>query len=225
MKSKSTILILLILMFQYTYCQETEKRPIVNFKLGISMNRVFEVGDEFALFTNDHYTNGICTQEKYTLKPNIRMEVNFFITKWLELGLYGGYFEYNAYNVTFIDSLPTINYIKTYAPTFGINCNFHILELLKLSNLKNLDLYYIFKYGGTILPKWGGDFEYPIPDFWADPIFSKYRSSYCFGLGAGYSIWKKLGLYSELTFGKHSYFPDIDLKSHISFRAGVFLSI
>lgn len=225
MFKKTIIFTLFISVTLYCLCQNVRINPKINLKLGFSLNRVFDVGDKFYLFTKDKYKDGICSNEKFYLKPNLRIEGNYFITKWLEVGFYGGFFEYNAFNVTYEDSLAKIVSIKTFAPAFGLNCNFHFLKLLKNSKLKNLDMYYIFKFGGAILPRWGGEFEYPIYTFIGDPIYSKYRSSYCFGLGGTYTFWKKLGIYSELTFGKHSYFPDIDLKSHISLRSGIILSI
>lgn len=223
--NKKSIIIIFIGISSLCNCQNKDIYPKINLKIGFSLNRVFQIGEKVMLFTTNNYSYGVCTNEKFYLKPNLRIEADYFITKWLEFGIYGGYFEYNAYDVIIEDTLANVSQIKTYAPTFGINCNFHILKLLFYPKLKKLDLYFIFKYGGTILPKWGGDYEYAISNIFADPIFSKYRSSYCFGLGGTYSFWKKMGVYSELTFGKHSYFPDIDLKSHIAFRAGVVLSL
>jgi hypothetical protein len=128
---------------------------------------------------------------------NFKVEANYGITKFIEIGLFTGFQHYEWQGTTdliVMDSL--IN--KSFAPLFGVTVNFHILPFFIKSKNCNWDLYLTAKYGGCYLPHK----EVESPYF----QHSKYRHEYGLGLGIGYYIKNIIGFYAECSVGQFTLF-------------------
>lgn len=133
----------------------------------------------------------------FTLYPNLRAEVNYGLTRYLEVGAYAG-----AANIKYIDS--------HISPQYGLNANLHILPLFLEKDLR-VDPYVTVKFGGMYMttPKdslfiTGNHFEYNV------------------GVGLAYYIWRRFGVFAEYSFGKYFTFSD-DRSKHLlsTLRYGV----
>ena len=123
---------------------------------------------------------------------NFKMEANYGINKFIEVGLFTGFQHYEWIAET--DFL--IN--ESFAPLLGISVNFHILPFFIKSEKCNWDLYLTTKYGGYYLPHK----EFDTPDY----PYSKYRHEYGLGLGIGYYIKNIIGFYAEGSVGQFALF-------------------
>jgi hypothetical protein len=83
----------------------------------------------------------------YKRKWNVRVEANYGVLKWLEIGAYAGLMGYEYTPWTSLD------YRNAVAPTFGINANVHILPFFVKNQNCKWDFYIPLKYGGNYIPK------------------------------------------------------------------------
>jgi len=137
---------------------------------------------------------------------NFKVEGNYGINKFVEMGIYTGFQCYEWYNdknevTEIIDDHIHIyggEISKGFAPLFGAQINFHVLPFLVYSKECRWDLYLTAKYGGCYLPHkeiFANEFQY-----------SKYRQEYGLGVGAGYYIKNIIGIYAEASVGQYSFF-------------------
>ena len=157
---------------------------------------------------------------------NFKVETNYGINKFIEVGIYTGFQHYEWLEDYSSDIIYERN--RSFAPLFGVNANFHILPFLVQSEKCRWDLYLTTKYGGCYLPHT----EIDQPDF----PYKKYRQEYGLGIGAGYYFKNIIGIFAEGSLGQFYYFckfqkaylmPDGHLKwvdytdSNFRFRIGI----
>ena len=178
--------------------------------------------------------------EIYKLKSNIRLELNYGVLKWLEVGGYIGLmnYEYLTEEIRFAAGyFGWPNYPDAFAPTFGVNVNIQLLPLMVKNPKCHWDLYIPFRYGGCYTSKWGGKYvaDWYYDSYWdnamydhkndrpkdGDPKdFNKYRHEYSVGLGVAVYIKNIMGFYIEGMGGQLSYWPEL-VKSPYSIRFGL----
>ena len=168
-------------------------------------------------------------------KVNFKVETNYGVNKFIELGLFIGFqhYEYLSKTGEFIEIEPdsfieVYDLQKSFAPLFGATANFHILPFFIKSKSCHWDLYLTAKYGGCYLPHYEMDFT--------DNPYSRYRQEYGLGLGVSYYIKNIIGFYAEASIGQFAFFPGYVSKnfygpycrtstssaeSNFSFRIGV----
>ena len=152
------------------------------------------VGDFFDVWQNRKMTN-------------FKIEGNYGINKFIEVGVYTGFQCYEWYNDenTVIEIEDGIIYtyggeIETsFAPLFGAHVNFHILPFLVHSKECRWDLYLTAKYGGCYLS------HTPFLSYYPD---SKYRQEYGLGMGAGYYFKNIIGIFAEASVGQYAFFKN-----------------
>ena len=166
---------------------------------------------------------------------NFRIELNYGVLNWLEVGIYGGFTHYIAEKII-IEGDSIIEWTKesALAPTFGINVNFHLLPLFVKKEKCRWEWYITAKYGGAFFSKWGkGDYAMAVPShveengdgtwsFYIDgpPNPQRYRHEFGIGMGAGVYFWNTFGLYIEVCGGQYSYYPEL-FKAWHSIRGGI----
>jgi hypothetical protein len=134
-------------------------------------------------------------------KPgNVRIECNYGLLKNLETGIYSGYsrfYSLSNHQVTTGSNIGRVNSLF-----YGITANFHLLPFL----VKKDD----FRFDFYLTGKLGGNYYFSKPDYFPA---RGHRTEYNVGLGLSFYLWKHLGLFSEFSFGKFSYYG----KFHPSF--------
>jgi hypothetical protein len=151
------------------------------------------VGDFFDIWQNRKMTN-------------FKLEANYGISKFIEMGLYTGFQCYEWYNDEneVIEIIDDIIYTdggevkKSFAPLLGATVNFHVLPFLVPSKECRWDLYLTAKYGG-------GYFSHKsfLSHYLDD---SKYRQEYGLGMGAGYYFKNIIGIFAEGSVGQYAFF-------------------
>ena len=125
---------------------------------------------------------------------NLRFEINYGITDYLETGIYAGLSLMEIPIVTRIDTgnvhSMSASYDMFVTPFYGLTFNFHLLPFLIKQNDFRFDLYATGKYGGLFTTS---KEEYDLHGFVTE-----------YGIGGGLSFypWKHLGFYTEYCFGK-----------------------
>jgi len=138
-------------------------------------------------------------------KPvNIRIEMNYGFSRFLEAGAYLGYSKFYAY---------PFNGGNGYAPTpfYGVNSNLHILPLFVKQEDFRFDFYLTGKLGGNY---------YFTPDKKWRPARG-HRTEYGIGLGLSFYLFKNLGLFTEYSLGRFSYFKQSFLLGPDYYATGV----
>jgi len=187
----------------------TIKTSIARYKTAFWGNTFLSVGDNIF-------------DQKNRKMVNFKVEANYGINKFIEIGIFTGFQHYEWIG----DTLIGMN--KSLAPLFGINANFHILPFFVKSKNCRWDLYLTAKYGGCyLLHK-----EIDHPDF---PL-GKYRHEYGLGLGLSYYFKNIIGLFAEGSVGQYFLFTRSiktgyfignslvfidDTDSNFSFRIGI----
>jgi hypothetical protein len=166
---------------------------------------------------------------------NFKVEANYGIAKFIEIGLFTGFQHYEWINLIeegVDDGTGLIGGVselrESFAPLFGATINFHVLPFFVKSKNCHWDLYLTAKYGGCYLPhKELYSPYYP---------YGKYRQEYGLGLGISYYIKNIIGFYAEGSVGQYAFFPSftrIDFvgphaiirtssaESNFSFRIGI----
>lgn len=214
-------LLAMMCLFSFTlYSQEYSIKGRWNVKASYSLYRMgdkwdvsFDEGAEFD-FTGH--------------KMNLRLEGNYGLLDWLEVGVYGGFQKYDAPHFIYGENMEPIALTieNAYAPTFGVNANIHILPLFVKNEKSRWELYFTAKYGGCFFSKWGDDgYGTPLPENnpEAEVNTNRYRHEYGIGVGGGVYFWNLVGIYAEASFGQYSFFPDsfsdpFVLRGGISFK-------
>jgi hypothetical protein len=171
----------------------------------------------------------------YRRGHNARIEVNYGVLNWLEIGVYGGFMSYKYYHI--VNEIPISDEIialdlvqrNAFAPIFGINANVHLLPFFVKNTKCHWDFYVPIRYGGTYLTKWVDKyliFDYgDLDNTWRDVKGSrlkpdKYRHEYGLGLGGAVYIKNIIGFYAEVLGGQFSYWPEI-VKNPYAIRVGL----
>ena len=152
---------------------------------------------------------------------NFRVEANYGINKYFEIGVFAGF---QRYLYTLQGESDTINnndaiiisgyeiLKKNLAPVFGVNVNFHLLPIFVSEKKCRWDLYLTARYGFCFLPH--------VEHHYLEGVDKHYRQEYCIGTGIAYYFGNRIGLYTEFSLGNYSYFPRF-VDSNFSFRTGI----
>jgi len=149
-------------------------------------------------YVGDFFVNSL--NRKMT---NFKVEANYGINKFIEVGAYTGFqhYEWAGFTGEILDGDFRVFELKEgFAPLFGAQINFHILPFLVRSEKCRWDLYLTAKYGGCYLPHREWDDEYNTD--------SKYRQEYGLGMGAGYYFKNIVGIFAEASVGQYSFFKN-----------------
>jgi len=177
-----------------------------NSKLSLSVNRTNEISGRLQ---RDHLI-------AFRPRLNLRAECNYGVLNWLELGGYVGYIRHENIKPTQISSMRA-----TFAPTFGINVNVHLLPFWVHNEDCRWELYVTAKYGGAYLINYlpsaqSVEHTWPTADgredtsyFYAEPNENRYRHEFGVGIGGGVYFKNLVGLYFEAMVGQYSYFPEL----------------
>lgn len=150
-------------------------------------------------------------------RPNFKVEINYGISNYFEIGAFAGFQRY-AYTEPFLipdTSFKDSSWLvikKTLAPVLGLNVNFHILPIFVTTESCRWDLYLTAKYGMCFLPY----IEFAV----LKDVDKMYRQEYGVGFGLSYYIKNKIGFYSEIMAGDFSYFPRF-VDSNFNSRIGI----
>jgi len=226
---KRTIFVILsLLVFNSAQSQDFSVKNRWNIKLGYSLHKTFIYAQKPFTIRDDDWG------EMFKRKSNVRLELNYGVLKWLEVGGYIGFMNYEwvTEEIWWANNDYYPNYPDAFAPTFGVSANIQILPLfVKKSNCK-WDFYIPVRYGGCILFRHGG--KYLVPQR-TTPIWdnkranayayieindNKYRHEYGAGLGAAYYIKNIIGFYAEVMGGQFSYWPEF-VRSPYNIRVGL----
>lgn len=178
-------------------------------KASISRYKTALLGDGYFAHVGDFFLD--CHNRKMA---NFKVEANYGITKFMEVGLFTGFQHYEFYdyrNAIFDEETGEITgstVEESFAPLFGVTVNFHILPFLVKSKNCHWDLYLTAKYGGCYLPY--REYEGVVDD---DYFYGKYRHEYGLGAGAGYYIKNIIGFYAEASVGQYAFFPSLYVKA------------
>ena len=191
----------------------TLKASVSRYKTVFAYGNIFDVGDFWR-------------EEENERKLNFKIETNYGVNKFVEIGIYTGFqrYEYEFLNgdTTYLiseDYLDTIyglssSLAKSSAPLFGININLHILPFLVDTNICRWDLYLTAKYGGYYFSH---KEHYNNNDF-----IKKYRQEYGLGAGFAYHFRNVMGIFAECCVGQFSLTP-LYVEQNFCFRTGISL--
>ncbi len=154
------------------------------------------------------------SRNEFNKMPNLNMEVNYFISRYLKSGLYLGASYLTNWKMT-RDSVYKVYESSggSLAVYYGANINFSLLKILtKTDNLK-LDCYALARIGGRYIFA---------PE---DLLVSGNDFIWGSGLGISYQFNKKIGafvesIYGNNYFGRGSYYS---FKEKIDFKYGIVL--
>jgi hypothetical protein len=168
MKKQTLILFVCIISFLAGYSQDSYIKGRWNFKAG------------YARY------DGLSMKPKFRLTyPNYRIEANYGLFEYLEVGGYLGYSRYTA--ITQQNPVKTENHG---APFFGVGLNFHPLTFLIKKPDFRFDFYFLARYGGMYFPSPEGYFP------WRGLQFQ-----YHHGIGLTHYLKKHIGIFSEFSYG------------------------
>jgi hypothetical protein len=174
-------IIALNLLIVCSYGQDSYIKGRLNFKTG------------YARYLTRHF-----------YKSNFRIEGNYGISNYIELGAYLGYSHFNFFHKLSPDSISGGPYSIEDNNTlfYGSSLNFHLLPFLIKEDDFRFDLYGTAKAGGLYFQKPYDIFVGHYPVFFSQ---SNKRMLFEYGFGGGLSfyLWKHLGVYGEYTFGKY----------------------
>ena len=218
------IILILLLIFSLSVTGQTlSVKGRWNIKAGYSLYKTHNFG-----FYQLPELPGIPDDVVYLRRSNVRIELNYGILKWLEVG---GYFGLMSYKVVPMKEVYKGNLdaeITAIVPTFGVNANIQILPFFVKNQKCKWDFYIPIRYGGFYLTKWGTE-DYGIwtteLDTWDEvkggiPKNHPYRSEYGAGLGGAVYIKNIVGFYVEVLGGQFSYCPEI-VRSPYNIRVGL----
>jgi len=197
----------------------------LNTRLSFSFNRTNEPNDPFMLLKHNHLLNA---------RLNARIECNYGILNWLELGGYIGYTRYQllypfpVFKNDTVYGLEEAEFRTGFAPTFGINVNVHLLPFFHVKKNCRWELYLTITYGGTYLIRHREHFVIGVGlssdkgrrDFSYHINANRYRQEYGGGFGGGFYFWKGFGIYAEFLAGQFCYYPEV-ANSYYTIRAGL----
>lgn len=229
--------ILSLLVLSSAQSQTLSVKDRWNIKLGYSLYKTTNLTSKLFTIRDDDW--GM----KFKKKSNVRFELNYGVLKWLEVGGYIAFMNYEYVTREMLWNEPMFqsswpNYPDAIAPTFGVNANIHILPLFVKNQKCKWDFYIPVRYGGCYLFRHGGEYiiiqsALPLWDNkvwdgkdkesgykWVERNDNKYRHEYGAGLGAAVYIKNIIGFYTEVMGGQFSYWPEL-VRSLYSIRVGI----
>lgn len=190
LKKSVFILVVSSLFILNSYSQDSNIKNRWNFKAGYSRYK-----------TGSHSISN--NKIKALTVGNYRIEANYGILNYLEIGGYIGYSKFDYFRSIIRDSINTGAYSvePNNTPFYGANFNFHILPFLIKKDDFRFDLYVTGKLGGLYFTK-------PAYILHNGQTFKK-GNIYEYGIGGGlsYYLGKHLGVFAEYCYGKY-YFQD-----------------
>jgi hypothetical protein len=135
--------------------------------------------------------SGLCKDKNGVFKnaySNFRVEVNYRLFRFAEVGGYLGYSPYSSY-------LHTNNMLGSYlnTPFIGINVNLKLLPFLSSTKELRFSLYLLGRYGGGIYQAQTTSFYLPGEGFFLN---------YSHGAGFAVYLMKNIGVFTEFSFIK-----------------------
>jgi hypothetical protein len=222
MKRILTFLVFFFAFLSFNHAQNYSIKNRWNTKLSLSYNRTNDIN--IPLMHWEHIPI-----HPFQAKLNMRAECNYGILNWLELGGYIGYMRYhnlnNGYKHRNGKYLFNSN-AESFAPTFGINVNVHLLPFFVDNKDCRWELYVTAKYGGAYLINHVSFYTNAIivnkQGHHIDFLTSgkRYRHEFGVGMGGGVYFWDVFGLYAETLVGQYSYFPEL-FSCYYTVRAGI----
>jgi len=140
----------------------------------------------------------------HTRKIDFRLETNYGINKFVEVGIYAGtqLYEYKEWHKPEDPADSTSGFgwsgSLAFAPLFGVNANIHFLPFIIKSEKCPWDLYLTAKYGGCYI-------IHQENEEWVTSDDNKYRQEYGLGIGAGYHFKNKVGIFAEYYVGQYTW--------------------
>ncbi|MDD4673404.1 MAG: outer membrane beta-barrel protein [Bacteroidales bacterium] len=169
---KRLLLLALLLISINTFAQVNTVPKRINAKLGFSLSDPEDTDNNL---------------------PNFRVEVNYKVVPFLEVGVYGGFGFYQAIQREIVGSGISATISGYAASNYGLNANFHILPLVVKERKLRFDLYVSGKLG-TINPEKTD----------ASPLPDKFLSDYGVYAGAAYYLTRHFGVYGEFGYGSYT---------------------
>jgi hypothetical protein len=138
-------------------------------------------------------------------KGNYRIEGNYGISSYIELGAYFGYSHFDYLHKDSPDSIIGGPYSHEDNNTlfYGAAINFHLLPFLIKEDDFRFDLYGTAKAGGLYFQKHYDIFLIQNYQFVIQNNNKKNLFEYSIGGGMAFYLGKHLGVYGEYTFGKY----------------------
>jgi hypothetical protein len=193
-----------------------------NTKLSLSFNRTNEHNDPFMEWET-------IPSHPIQMRHNLRAECNYGILNWLEIGGYIGYMRYhNIYDKHKCFDRGK-DYSISFAPTFGVNANVHLLPFGVKNKNCRWELYLTAKYGGTYLIN---HYEFTVrrttfssnksgkDEYFIHCFPNRYRDIFGAGIGGGVYFKNLVGVYAEIMCGQYSYFQEV-WQSYTTARVGI----
>jgi hypothetical protein len=135
--------------------------------------------------------------ENSAIRPAVRFEANYGVSKYIEAGLYAGAAFPQGMIYKFTDNSISGYGTFTVMPTYGINVNFHPLPLLIEKENFRFDLFIAAKLGGHYCSIAEGNV----------PTHGN-MAEYGLGLGFSFYIFQHWGLFAEYSYGQYDYFDE-----------------
>jgi hypothetical protein len=117
---------------------------------------------------------------------NFRLEANYGILNFLEVGGYLGY----SRLASMLPAVGPFIYENQNTPFFGANINLQLLPFIVKSPDFRFDLYLLGRYGGVY-------YSSPENYYPAKGFLFQYRH----GIGLAFYLWKHIGIFGEYSFG------------------------
>jgi len=223
---KKSIIAIVFLLFAFNISgQNPSVKDRWNFKFGVASQKTHNV-------VASPVTTNNSPSDHYARQPNFRLEANYGVLNWLEVGVYAGFFSYKYLPMEFlmVDRDILSMQRRAYAPSFGISANIHILPFFAENRNSRWEFYVPVRFGGVYLTRWDNDkyiiFSLIPPDSRWDYVSGspnydkKLRHEFGIGLGVAYYITNRFGFYMEALGGQFSYAPEM-FRSPYAIRAGL----
>ncbi len=178
---KRLLLLASLLISINTFAQVNTVPKRINAKLGFSLSN---------------------PEDTHNNLPNFRVEVNYKIVPFIEVGVYAGFGFYQDIKRENIGTTTGMTISGYAAANYGLNANFHFLPLIVKEKKVRFDLYVSGKLGG-INPE-RKNFS---------PLPHKYFSDYGVYAGAAYYFTRHFGVYGEFGYGSYT-----NLRYGLSFK-------
>lgn len=132
------------------------------------------------------------TDKTYSKSAYVEMSATYGVSRWLELGLYGGV---GFFHRSFVFPVPF----------YGINANVQLMPLLLDVQNYRLDLYVATEVGGLYTESLEGGFAYIASEDYnmLDRVEAGHKTEAGIGLGGAFYLTRRIGVYSEFKVGQY----------------------
>ncbi|MDR0829287.1 MAG: hypothetical protein LBN95_04135 [Prevotellaceae bacterium] len=222
MKKYSVCIIILLCFSIHLTGQKVSVKERWNIKASYSLYKTINLNYDPLFIIEGSKLFG---EARYEKRSNPRIEVNYGVLNWLEVGVYAGFMIYRYLPFISTEEGILVKWGDTkdaYIPTFGVNANVHLLPFFVKNQKCHWDFYIPLRYGGCYLTKFG-EGKYALPMYDLDTwdtvkkdvlerrynFDKKYRHEYGAGLGGAIYIKNIIGFYAEVLGGQFSYWPEM----------------